>query len=53
MEGVMARRSAGPRYYPSKSAYFANINGERITLLDGPTIRENEKIAMERYDRLM
>jgi integrase len=49
----MARRSRGPRYYKSKNAYFANINGERIKLLEGPKTRENERLAVERYERLM
>jgi hypothetical protein len=49
----MARRSKGPRYYCSKKAYFANIGGDRIKLLDGPKTRENDKLASDRYDRLI
>jgi integrase len=46
----MARKSTGPRYYPSKDAYFANLNGERIRLLDGPRTAANDRKAERLYE---
>ncbi len=46
----MPRRSQGPRYYPSKKSYWANLQGEAIRLCDGPKNRANDKIAQERYE---
>jgi site-specific recombinase XerD len=48
----MPRRSTGPVYYKSKNAWFANLNGERWKLIEGPK-GPTKKIAEESYDRLV
>jgi site-specific recombinase XerD len=45
----MARTSKGPRYYASKGAWYANLNGERVLLARGPK-KATEKEAKENYD---
>src|SRR6187401_2084162 len=44
----MARVSEKPRYYKSKKAWYANLNGERILLVRGSR-NESEEVAKERY----
>jgi integrase len=48
----MARKSSGARFYASKDAYFANINGERIRLLDGPKSAEKDREAQRLYENI-
>jgi integrase len=45
----MPRTSQGPRYYSSKTGWFATFNGERIRLTTGPK-KETEQEAKEKYD---
>jgi site-specific recombinase XerD len=47
----MPRVSRGPVYYPSKNAYFANFDGERIKLVEGNE-RATKKEAWRKYDQL-
>jgi integrase len=44
----MPRTSKGPRYYPSRNGWFANLNGERIRLTTGPR-KTTQQEAQERY----
>jgi integrase len=48
----MPRTSAGPRYYKSKRAWYANIDGERLLLVRGSK-KETEEEAWEKYDAEM
>ncbi len=45
----MARTGQGPRFYASKNAYFANLDGERIRLCDGPQTPDNDQLAQQLY----
>src|SRR5262245_7165742 len=45
---TMARTSTKPRYYDSKQAWYANIDGERILLVRGPK-KATEEVAKEKY----
>jgi integrase len=45
----MPRTSTGPRYYASKSGWFANFGGERIRLTTGPK-KQTEQEAEEKYE---
>jgi integrase len=44
----MPRTSKGPRYYPSRNGWFANLNGERIRLTTGPK-KETAQEARDKY----
>ncbi len=54
----MPRRSKGPRYYASKNAWYANIRGEAVKLIEVPEKatkqekKEAEEEAQRRYDKL-
>ncbi len=48
----MPRQSKGPRYYPSRNCWVANLNGERIKLVEGPR-KATEKEAQEKYALLV
>jgi integrase len=46
----MPRKSKGPRFYASKNAYFANLDGDRVPLCPGPKNKANDELARELYD---
>jgi integrase len=46
------RHSTGPRYFPSKNGFFAEVNGVKKRLTSGPKTAQAEREAWEQYRKL-